>query len=108
MMMSASESISVEHARKIAEKSALNNLKSFLSDPSVPLLQESCLEAEFCWIFFRNKGINVPAERALTGDWAYAVSKRGHVRQIADLSGDTEKMLAYLEKMSKYFGDRGE
>lgn len=104
-MTSATENISVAHARELAEESARGNLKHFVSNSSIPLLRSSFLEAEFCWIFFRNESIEVPADKALAGNWAYAVSKKGAVRQIADLSDDSEKMLEYLKKMSKYFED---
>ena len=52
---------------------------------------------------FRNKEIVVPPEAALLGDWAYAVSKRGQIRDVPDLSADEVKMREYLKEISGYF-----
>jgi hypothetical protein len=43
----------------------------------------------------------------MKGAWAYAVSKRGTARQIADFFDDKEGLRAYLQTMSDYFGSRG-
>lgn len=97
------QTISFIEAKKLAEEAARINLSIFLSDPSIDLLRDEYLETEYCWMFFRNQGIIVPPEGSLRGDWAYAVSKRGQIRQIADLSDDPIKLNAYLIKMSDYF-----
>jgi len=100
-------SITFEQARVRAENEARSHLKYFLKDESTPLLEERYLDAECCWMFFRNRAIVVPPEQSLrTG--AYAVSKRGSLRYIADFSDDFAKLQAYLLTMSNYFRDRGE
>jgi hypothetical protein len=102
-MQKLNKEVSFCDAKNLAELSALGNLKNFLKDEKTSLLREDYLEAEHCWVFFRNKEIIVPPESSLGGDCAYAVSKAGEVRQIADLSSDNEQSLAYLQKMSDYF-----
>ena len=68
--------ISVEQARKIAEEAASPWLSSLVKNPSIPLLSEHYIEAEHCWIFFRNKDIFIPSDRPFSSG-AYAVSKKG-------------------------------
>ena len=96
-------SISLDQARKIAEDAARMNLSDFLLDSPDKILRDEYLEAEYCWMFFRCRKIVVPPEASLRGDWAYAVSKTGLVRDVPDLSDDRERLHAYLEKMSDYF-----
>jgi len=99
------KNISIIEARTIAEAAARLNLQGFLTDESVTLLRAEVLEAEHCWMFFRNPEIYVPADSALIGDWAYVVSRYGDVRDVADLYGQ-QGLIEYLKKMSDYFGDR--
>jgi hypothetical protein len=96
-----------EQAHESAESAARSHLKHFLDDESAPLLDERYLEAEHCWMFFRNKAIALPPEQSLrTG--AYVVSKRGNTRYIADFSEDPVMLEEYLVTMSNYFRDHGE
>jgi hypothetical protein len=95
--------ISVSEAWEIAEKAALSNLQQFLTKPGEKLLREDFLESENCWFFFRNPDVYVPPEMSLSGDCAYAVSRRGQVRDIADFSGEPERLADYLKVMSDYF-----
>jgi hypothetical protein len=77
-----------------------------MADPSTDPLSGKVMEAENCWIFFRNKDIHVPSEGAMRGDWAYAVSKDGDFRQVYDLSDDSQKCADYLQFMSDYFSSQ--
>jgi hypothetical protein len=99
--------ISVTEARRIAQKVAEPALRPFMPEGGQDLLREEYAEAENCWFFFRNPEIFVPPEKSMKGDWAYAVSKRGTARQIADFFDDKEGLRAYLQTMSDYFGSRG-
>ncbi|MDB5075341.1 MAG: hypothetical protein JWO42_1520 [Chloroflexi bacterium] len=98
--------VTFEEARKAAENAARSHVSNFRKDESIPFLAERHLEAEHCWMFFRNEAIVVPPGRLL--DWAYCVSKRGSLRSIADFSDDPVRLQEYLLTMSNYFRDRGE
>jgi hypothetical protein len=102
-MIGSAHTITVEEARQIAEASARRFLQDFVPDEKTPFLEEGCLEAENCWFFFGNRGIDVPLERSFSKG-AYAVSKRGTLRLIADLSDDPERLIQYLQTMSDFFG----
>lgn len=95
--------ISVIEARSLAEEAALANLRTFLKEPQENVLRDEFVEGENCWFFFRNPSISVPPDKALKGDWAYAVSRRGQVREIADMSGEPERLTDYLKVMSDFF-----
>lgn len=64
------------------------------------------LEAENCWMFFRNREIDT-GEGGFFTDTACAVSKRGEVRTINDFSANEEELMRYLQAMSDHFGERG-
>lgn len=98
--------ITAAQARQIAAKVAAHHLEDLIENESISLLQDSHLEAENCWMFFRNKAIFLPSERALS-DFAYCVSRKGHARSIPDFSSDSSKVQAYLEMMSDHFKERG-
>ncbi|MDB5058725.1 MAG: hypothetical protein JWO59_2197 [Chloroflexi bacterium] len=91
----------------LAGKEAHSDVSIFRKDESTPLLSERYLEADHCWMFFRNEAIVVPPERPLR-DAVYCVSKRGSLRSIADFSDDPVRLQEYLLTMSNYFRDRGE
>lgn len=99
--------ITFEQARALAENAARSMLGHLLKDEATPLLEDRYLDAECYWMFFRNKAIVVPPEQSLR-TWAYAVSKRGCVRYIADFSADPAKLQEYLLTMSNYFRDHSE
>jgi len=95
--------ISVIQARQLARQAAYENLHMFVSRPDEEMLRQDVVERENCWFFFRNPDIAIPPEGMLKGGWAYAVSRRGEVRQIADFSDDADKLSDFLRKMSDYF-----
>ncbi|MFC5476381.1 hypothetical protein [Paraherbaspirillum soli] len=99
--------ISLAQAKAIAEQHAFVNLESFGVTHS-QLLKAESLEAECCWMFFRNEHIDVPPEAMLGIKWAYVVSKKGTYGMVQDFSDNHEKLLAYLQTMSDYFKRRGE
>ncbi len=105
MTATASSSITLDHARKVATDLALSHLAVYWIDKSIPLLQEGNLEAEHCWMFFRNKAIVITQEGALA-DWAYCISKKGTARSIADFSDDPVRLHEYLQTMSNHFKER--
>jgi hypothetical protein len=94
--------ISVEQARHIAEEQALMNLSGVVTTKA-PLLLPFYLEADNCWMFFRNKEIALPPESQLGIEWAYVVSKHGKFCLVEDFSSNDKKLLDYVKKMSDYF-----
>lgn len=109
-MPKAAKLISFEEARKLAEADARENLKVFMTDPATPPLRHEYLEAEHCWMFFRNLNIKLPDPGSVDGmipDCAYCFSKSGEGREVADLSDDPVKCREYLQKMSDYFKEKG-
>ena len=106
MTNTISQTISLDEARKIATEQAAYHLEAIRKDKSMPLLQDSYLETDYCWMFFRNKGIVLAPEQALSG-WAYCVSKKGHARSIADFSDDMIRVHEYLQTISNYFKEKG-
>lgn len=106
-MNSISSLIDINTAKKIALEQASSLLRNVLLGNEIAILQDRYLEAEYCWMFFRNKEIFIPEEQALA-DGAFVVSKKGAFRYIADFSSEPEKLQSYLETMSNYFKDRGE
>jgi hypothetical protein len=101
------KSISFNQAKTIAEQHAFTDLEGFGAKPTAILKDES-LEAEHCWMFFRNEQINVPDDALLGIKWAYVVSKKGTYSMVQDLSGDHKKLLEYLQKLSDNFKARNE
>jgi hypothetical protein len=101
------KTISLSEAREIAEAAAFENLKHFVSGRKGKLLRDDYVEGEHCWFFFRNADIQVPVDKRLKTDWAYAVSRAGQVRDIVDFSDDPQKLADYLDVMSKFFSGRG-
>ena len=99
--------ISLSQARLIAEKNALADLDGFTGSASQVLANEY-LEAEHCWMFFKDKKIDVPSDDTLGIKWAYVVSKKGTYSMVQDFSDDQQKLHAYLQTMSDYFKKRGE
>ncbi|MDN4621042.1 hypothetical protein QCD85_23190 [Paenibacillus sp. PsM32] len=95
--------ITYEQAKNIAYKTAFDKLNRYSLDENIPLLSEEYKEAENCWFFFRNKKVYGPPEEELRWSCAYAVSKKGELRTIADFSEETEKLIDYLQVMSDYF-----
>lgn len=107
MTDSSYKTINFEQAKQLAEKSASLFLSEFRPNPSVPLLQEHYLEAEHCWMFFRNKDIVIPPNRPFC-DGAYVISKRGNGSFVADFSEEPLEAQAYLQRMSAHFKERDE
>lgn len=101
--------INFDEARKIAEEQARLSLGPYMPDPTVePLDQGRLLEAEHCWMFFKNPQILVPEHGWFVRQAAYAVSKRGSFSMIHDYSYDPVQLQAYLHTLSNYFGARQE
>ena len=106
MSTKKSKNITLRQAKKIAIDIAVYDTVNDVTDTSMPLLQEEYLEAENCWMFFRNRLIVIAPERALS-DCAYCVSKRGNGRSIPDYSNDPVRLVEYLHIMSNHFKERG-
>jgi hypothetical protein len=97
------KAVTVERARLIAVEAARFHWSdAVVNDVSRPFLSDVYLEAEHCWMFFRNDAIVTPPERALD-DCAYVVSKRGHLRYVVNYAAEPQKADAYNKKMSEYF-----
>lgn len=99
--------ITVKDAKNIVEQAAKERLQSYIKDKKTSLLSERIEEVEHCWFFFRNEDIVGAPDRALQWGWAYAISKKGEVSIIGDLSHDPIALNEYLNKMSNYFKERG-
>ncbi len=99
--------ISYERARRIAEDSALEELRPFIRETQISVIRDYYIEDEYCWFFFRNPLIEGPPERVLRWDRAYAVSKKGELRMIPDYSKDSARLTEYLHIMSNYFKEHG-
>jgi len=106
MMNTEHKIITIAEAKKMAVDRIRRNTIYDVKDDSIPLLQDNYLETDYCWMFFRNKAIVIAPERALNGG-AYCISKKGHVRYIADLSDDPVQLQEYLQTMSNYFKEQG-
>ncbi len=100
--------INFEEAKAIATKQALLELGPFMHGHSSEVLWGHYLEAEYCWMFFRNPEIQIPKGALLGIEWAYVVSKKGAFSLVQDFSYNAEKLHAYLKSMSDYFKRRGE
>ena len=98
--------ITLAEAKKIAIDLIKRDTRDDVNDDSIPLMQDSYLETDYCWMFFRNKAIVIAPERALR-DGAYCISKKGHARLIGDLSDDPVQLQEYLQTMSNYFKEQG-
>jgi hypothetical protein len=94
--------ITVGDAQALAEAAAKDTWGKF-ADPGTALLSERVLEGEHCWFIFRNPAIQMPATAWYSASSAYAVSRRGRVREIPDYSSEPERLNAYLDLMSAYF-----
>jgi hypothetical protein len=97
-------SISFAEAKSLAAENAQIHIGSHSLRKGESLLEHEFLEADHAWMFFQNHRIEVPVQNSLCRG-AYAVSKRGHVRFIADYYHDQGEARAYLQVMSKYFLD---
>jgi hypothetical protein len=102
-MKTNTKQITLEEAKKLAEKDARHALARFLPEPSAHVFEDFYLEEQGGWMFFRNRVIVIPPEHSLTGDWAYVVSKHGEVRQFPDLFCDLVKAKEHHKKLSDYF-----
>lgn len=109
MMRSVPGQISLVQARQLAVDAVMRDRNHYATVEIEEALEGDFLEAEHCWIFFRNRKIVVAS-----GDWftksygAFAISKKGAFSQITAFEDDREQQLAYLQTMSDYFGRRGE
>jgi hypothetical protein len=77
-----------------------------MKDHKTSVLRDDYLEAENCWMFFRNKEIKLPDSRSVDGllpTWAYCWSKCGEGRLVYDFSDDPQRCRAYLQELSDYF-----
>lgn len=94
-------------AKEIAEAAAFEQLEPFMDNKTGNVLDEKYFEVECCWFFFRNKQIVGPPEQVLRWGRAYAVSKKGELRLIADFLNEPDKLHEYLQVMSNHFKERG-
>lgn len=108
-MTNGSGIITLNQARQMAEDAVMRDRSQYKSPEVQKALEDEFLEAENCWIFFRNKKIVVLPENWFTKAYvAFAVSKRGSFSQVTAFDEDREQLLSYLQTMSEYFGRRGE
>ena len=93
--------LDLEAARSKAQLSACEILGRLYSGAPADVLEAKYVEAEHCWMFFRNRSIYIPPEQALR-TFAYVVSKRGGGRLVPDYWDDPIGMAEYLERISDY------
>lgn len=67
------------------------------------VLSPDYAEAEGCWIFFRSRELTFPSEMEFAASAAYAVSKWGEVRIVADCSDSLDQMNSLLALPSDFF-----
>ena len=93
--------MSVETARLSAQASAMRMLEGlYVGDPA-EILERRFAETNHCWMFFNNRSIIIPPERALSA-FAYVIAKRGGGRLVPDYWDDEVRMQEYLETISEY------
>jgi len=101
--------ITLAQGRQVAEDAVMRDKIHYKNSELEQALEDDFLEAEHCWIFFRNRNIVVLPENWFTKSYgAFAVSKKGAFSQITAFEEDRAQLLAYLQTMSEYFGRRGE
>ena len=101
--MSFKKPISIDAARRLAWEQARSLLSDYVEFDSQVDIPEEFAESEECWMFFINKNLKFPPEATLPASAAYAVSKRGEVRTIADFSGNPPEMKKLLALLSEHF-----
>jgi hypothetical protein len=98
--------ITFEKGKQLAEEAAMEEIGGFRKSNKMPVLSGEYVEAECCWVFFRNKRIQIP--EGFLRNYAYAVSKKGHVILIVDFSDDPLKLKEYLKKFSDHLKEHNE
>ena len=102
--MRTEQEIDFDRAREIAIGFLTSHIPEFLTKSYSSFLEESYVEHEDCWIFYRNKNIIIPRHSGRIGaDWAYAIGKLGGVMLVPDHSGNEIELTKQLEYLSKYF-----
>lgn len=97
--MTPSKEISFSDARALATLQA----KAMLGTLEYDVLSQEYAEAEGCWIFFRSRKFAFPPHMTLASSAAYAVSKRGEVRTVADFSDSPDELNSLLALLSAFF-----
>jgi hypothetical protein len=98
--------ITFEDARRVALDCVRHDVSVNQYDESIPLLESAYAEADYCWIFFRNRLFVMPPERAMS-DSSNCISKKGTVRSIPNYLEDPVRLAEYLVIMSNHFRERG-
>jgi hypothetical protein len=106
-MSDGSDFLTIEQARERAETEAQRFMRVAFDQEEWPLLREECSTAPHCWIFYRRSELVIPADMPLLR-CAFAVTKRGTLRIVADYSGDPKKAQEYAEFLSNFCLSRGE
>jgi len=100
--------ISYQQARQKAEQSLRNALSKLNIHPTVSLLEERYAENSVCWIFFRNRAINISIEdawKSFGSSFAFAVSKWGELLQVPDNFNDEEKLKIQMDRFATVHPD---
>ncbi|MBB5574992.1 MULTISPECIES: hypothetical protein [Rhizobium] len=103
--MTAQKPITLQEARGIAADEARRIIGEFLPKSGISsILEDEYVENDDCWIFFRNRQINVPVpNRTIVAHWSFAVSRFGEYLTVPDNYGDAAAISAQLEKLSAYY-----
>jgi len=94
-----SKEINLSDARALAALAA----RAMLGTQECEVLSPEYAEAEGCWIFFRSRNLAFPPHMTLASSAAYAVSRRGEVRTVADFFDRPEELNSLLSRLSDFF-----
>jgi len=95
--------ISYDEARIRVEQYAHRELSKFEIDPMLSILEEGCLENSVCWLFFRNRKINIEAaDEKLVAHCAFAINRFGAILHVQDNFGNESALRKQMEQLEKY------
>ena len=95
--------MNLSQARQAAKAEAISLLQDLYGNSAFEILEDWYAETEDCWMFFNNRAIFIPPERALS-NYAYVYSKHTNEgRLVPDYWDNRPKLNEYLALISGYF-----
>ena len=94
--------ITLNQARKKAEKMAKENFEFSNMIVSAPFIRDYYLEEDGCWMFFLREDIKIPSNKWMA-NVAFIISKEGEERLIGNLIDNIDEAKSYNKEMSDYF-----
>ena len=95
-----------DEARKRAVRDAIFDVGHLYEGEPDQILEDHFEEAEHCWMFFRNRSIDVP--EASLRNFAYVFGKHGGGRCVNDYWDEPTRLAEYLKTCSDYFATHNE